>query len=97
MDHSEGMRVCMYIDVNGHPSLGSGVTFLGTQPRAALLGVGKGAGRSDRSGAAGAVSAAMPCPCSRVGRATVAAVVIADQHPEFAASAGAAVNPVVAS
>ena len=49
--------------------------------------------------AAAAAAAAMPCPCfaSRVGRATVAAVVIADQHPEFAASAGAAVNPVVAS
>ena len=38
---------------------------------------------------------AMPCPrfASRVGRATVVAVVIADQHPEVAAAAGAAVNP----
>ena len=47
--------------------------------------------------AAVAVSAAMPCPCPRVGRATVAAVVIANQHPDVAGAAGAAVNRLVAS
>jgi hypothetical protein len=49
--------------------------------------------------AAAAAAASMPCPCraSRVGRATVAAVVIADQHPEVAAGAGAAVSLVVAN